>query len=336
MSFPLLLVPLVALREVIKSMDMLELLIFPLLSKKCHQILKASISKKSALEITFAAETKFMTVEIAPKFTFDVKWNDRVSGRLYKIGDNFVLMAHLSTCNRCVKLEWIRSGQAAEDEESIKTVLNYFVDTIKPLVSFKFNEELRHEFAMELIRHCRQQHIRLFCITFKYGYNASPENVRELLEGSTDEDERLVILSFLPKEFKYTPPPGGFKLQSVYLSYADWVNLDDFLQCGRVSIRGDLFYMTPQYLNNIFKTIVNTECRIRFLSLSGISFNQDNYPEIMEGLSDRPLEDKGLGPCVELKARNGRKTTIYFLNGLIHLDISYVRQVRTRVKREFE
>ncbi|CAL2028631.1 unnamed protein product [Caenorhabditis brenneri] len=286
MPFPLLLVPLLALREVIKSMDMREILIFPHLSKKCHQVVKASISKKSAIEIVFTPERHFINVEISPKFRFDVKWNDRDPGRLYKIENKLYLRTHFSTCNRCVKLKWIRSV-VADDEELIRNMLEYFVDTYKPLVSFDFNVEIRQEFAMELIRYCRQKHIRLFSIDFSYGQSASPEYIREILEGSIEKDGSLTIKSSLPRGFAYTPPIGGFKLGSLIVSVAHWVNLNDFLQCESVTVRGDLSHMTPQYLNNIFKTIVNTECKIRYLSLSGTSLNQNNFPEIMEGLSDR-------------------------------------------------
>ncbi|CAL2028621.1 unnamed protein product [Caenorhabditis brenneri] len=182
---------------------------------------------------------------------------------------------------------WIRSGQVADDEEFIRNMLEYFVDTINPLVSFEFNVGIRQEFAMELIRYCRQKHIRLFSIDFLYGKNASPEFVREILEGRIEVDGSLAIRPSLPKGFEYTPPRGGFQLKSINISDAHWVNLNDFLQCKRVTVRGDLSHMTPQYLNEVFKTIVNTECRIHFLFISGTPLNQNNHPEIIKGLSDR-------------------------------------------------
>ncbi|CAL2028629.1 unnamed protein product [Caenorhabditis brenneri] len=286
MSFPLIRLPLVALQEVMKSMDMREILLFPFLSEKCHQVVKASISKKSALEITFTPERHFITVEISPKFRFDVKWNDRDPGHLYKIKNKLYLRTHFSTCNRCVKFRWFRS-EVSEDEDLIRIMLEYFADTYKPFVSFNFNEEIRQELAIELIRYCRQNHIRLSWIIFDYGINASPEYVREILEGSIEEDAFIYIKSSVPEGFEYTSPPGGFKLGGLTVNNAHWVNLNDFLQCESVTVRGDLFHMTPQYLNKVFKTIINTECRIRSLFLSGTSFNQNNFPEIMEELSDK-------------------------------------------------
>ncbi|CAL2028762.1 unnamed protein product [Caenorhabditis brenneri] len=228
MSFRLLRLPLVALREVIKSMDMRKLLLFPSLSKKCHQVVRASISKKSSLELTFTPEKDVTNVTIAPELILKMEWADQDPDHFFQFGDKLDLRVYFTTCNRCVKFEWTKTDQVTDDEELIRNMLDHFVDTINPMVSFNFNSEIRQEFAMELIRYCRRTSIRLFWIKFDYGDTASPEYVREILEGSIDE-----------------LPPGGFKMAGLTVSDPHWVDLDDFLQ---FRVFDDSYLMTTNFI----------------------------------------------------------------------------------------
>ncbi|CAL2028633.1 unnamed protein product [Caenorhabditis brenneri] len=267
MTFPLLRLPFLTLQEVIKSMNVREIPV--------------------------------------PNVQSDDMYIGEERSCSLKIGDDFFITANSSTCSNFVEFNLTKSGEEAQDEELIRDMLDYFADTYKPLVSFDFYEQIRQEFAMEVIRHCRRSHIRLFSIYFSYGKNASPEYVKEILEGGVEENGNLCIHAILPKGFEYTPPPGGFKLQSLRVSNAHWVNLNDFLQCEDVNLHGDLSHMTPAYLNNVFKTIVNTECRIMVLEFATKSFFSYSLPELIRGM--RPIRDVG---AVVFKGKDGRTTTI--------------------------
>ncbi|CAL2028753.1 unnamed protein product [Caenorhabditis brenneri] len=315
MTFPLVRLPLLTLREVIKSMNIREIVLFPSLSKKCHQIVKTSISKKSSLKIAFTPRRNFIVIVIiSPNVQSDVMWNGQERSCSLKIGDNRFVTARSSTCDNRMNFSLNTTGYLPYDEELIKSVLRYFIDTFKPLVKFDFNFEIRHEFAMELIRYCRQQCIQLSCNEFECRDSESPEEVRGILEDCLEENGKLCIYSSLPEIFEYTPPPGGFKLQSLLVTNAHWVNLNDFLQCEDVKLYGDLHHMTPAYLNNVFKTIVNTECEIKWLELHSKTFFLHSFPELIRGLTDRPIRDNRVSKRVDFEGNDGLTTTIIHYN----------------------
>ncbi|CAL2028634.1 unnamed protein product [Caenorhabditis brenneri] len=319
MTFPLLRLPFLTLQEVIKSMNVRNIVMFPSLSRKCHKVVKVSISTKSSLEIAFTSVGDGIVVKISPKSGFRFNWINEEHGFPLRIGDDFLVTAYFSTCGNWAKFNLTRSGQEAQDEELIKTVLKYFDDTIKPSVKFDFNFEMRQKFAMKLIRYCRLNHIRLSFNAFECGDSESPEEIREILEDCVEENGNLCIDSSLPEGFEYTPPPGGFKLHLISVTKAHWINLNDFLQCEHIRLYDSLHHMTPEYLNNVFKTIVNTECRIKFLQLISEEFFSYSFPEVIRGLTDRPISRSGSSLSVKFEGNDGRTTTILHHHGAIVL-----------------
>ncbi|CAL2028620.1 unnamed protein product [Caenorhabditis brenneri] len=283
--FPLLHLPLLAIQEVIKSSDVREIFLMALLSARFRRLLRSSIPKSSSLEVDFKFQNTDLIISLKAKNFDPTPLSPKLFSK-FKIGNTF-LPTRFSSFNNRVVCIWSPLGSLERNEKIMRQIFCYFTETFNyPSLSFYFDEATRESFAMKLIGLCREQGSQPRKIDFRLK-TASPQSIREILNGFVGKDGCLRITTQLPRDFDYTSPSGGFKLKRFHAKNGDWVNPNDFLQCESVEIDGDLLHMTPEYVKSIFKTIVNTECRITHLRLTSTSFNSSSFPEMIIGLIKR-------------------------------------------------
>ncbi|EGT31350.1 hypothetical protein CAEBREN_22687 [Caenorhabditis brenneri] len=318
MSFPLPRLPLLAIREMIPSMDTREIFLFSLLSKKSQNLVMSSIPKNSlSAKVTF--KKNGFLFELMPKGVRNQAANNRpvVPYRT----ENETIFMRFGSYSPHVQCYWTGTF---EIEESIRKLFYRFSKTFKNSKFYmKFEDGTREEFAMKILRFTWENGFPMDEIEFCLKY-ASPETFQELLNGCNEHHTSLETNSKIPEEFKCTPPAGGYKFESLSVDYAPWVNLDDFLQCRKLFFVIEFPDVTPEYLNGLLKQIVNLECKIERFTF-GMQFIKPSYfPEIVRGLSDSAIQQNGNWQGLQFARKDGLKMLVTFCNNHLELDEDYL------------
>ncbi|EGT39537.1 hypothetical protein CAEBREN_22511 [Caenorhabditis brenneri] len=310
MSFPLRRLPFLAIREVIQSMDPRGIFEFSLVSKKSQNLVMLSIPKNS-LSTGFTFRKDRFQFELMPK-----GFKKQRAKFFFK---NRPVFTRFSTCGLYVQCELTGTSEV---EETTRKLFYRFSKTFKnSKFSLRFGEETREEFAMEMMRFAWENGIPLNRINF-YLDKTSPESIQELLNGCNGHYTSLDIETKIPEDFKCIPPPGGYKFKSFSVRDAHWVNLDDFLQCRKVSFWGDVPDWTVEYLNGLFKKIANLESRIEHFSLSLWNLPQitqviRDFAQVVSGLSESAIErDAHHYKKLQFKRKDGLKLLISLAHGI--------------------
>ncbi|CAL2030494.1 unnamed protein product [Caenorhabditis brenneri] len=280
MSFPLPRLPLLAISEVIKSMDTRGIFEFSLVSKKSQNLVMLSIPKNSfSAEFTFRKKN-FEFVLMPEGF---IEETPRILPVAKCVTKNVSVFTRFSTCGLLIQYVWT---SPFEVEESARKLFDRFSKIFKiSKFRIKFEYDTREEFAKEIMRFAWGNDFLLdrieFCLV-----KPSSESIQKLLNDCNGHNTSLKIVTEIPKDFKCTPPPGGYKFNSLTVNCAHWVNLDDFLQCRQVDFVTGLPDLTNEYLNGLLKKIVNLECRIEQFTLNLWNQSSD-FEQIVRGLSER-------------------------------------------------
>ncbi|CAL2028065.1 unnamed protein product [Caenorhabditis brenneri] len=309
MSFPLRRLPRLATHEVIKSMNTREIFLLSLASENSQNLVMSSIPKNSlsgdlsvheegcsfVLMPASTPEDFLNYTEIIPEFPY-------IRGKYENTG--------FSDCGLYVQCQFF-----IKKEEAIRKLFNRFSKLFKKTkMNMKFEDDTREEFAMEMIKFAWENGIPLDQVGFHLE-NASSETIQELLNGCQEHHTSIHIGTKLPEGFKCTPPPGGYKLKSFAVKDARWVNLDDFLQCREVSLWGGIPNWTMEYLNGVFKKIVNLECRIEKFTLVMRVDEPCDFAQMVKGLSESEIEQEGLYKKLQFERKDGLKLLISLNNG---------------------
>ncbi|CAL2030491.1 unnamed protein product [Caenorhabditis brenneri] len=280
MSFPLPRLPLLAISEVIKSMDTRGIFEFSLVSKKSQNLVMLSIPKNSfSAEFTFRKKN-FEFVLMPEGFN---EGKARILPVVMCVNENESVFKRFSPCGLLVQCVWT---YFSEDEKYTRKLFYRFSKIFKKSkINIIFEYDTREEFVMEMLRFAWENDFLLDRVKFSLG-NSSSESIQELLNRCNEHNTSIDIKTSFPEGFKCTPPPGGYKFNSLSVYSAHWVNLDDFLQCRQVDFVTGLPDLTNEYLNGLLKKIVNLECRIEDFTLN--LWNQPiDFAQIVRGLSER-------------------------------------------------
>ena len=259
--------------------------LFPQLSNKCRNIVRISIPKNSKISLHCSISLDELSIVIeSNRFERDgAYWVDEPI--LYDIGEE-VVSAIFTPRGDSAKIVTLDSFSQSDD--SMMNIFEYVTETFNNhAVSLKFENGSCEEFAMQLLRYCQhQQAISLSKIEFEL--IESHELFREVLERCVQQNTVLDVSSQLPPDFEYTPPAGGFKFKTLTIDGAvQWFDLNDFLQCTSVSSWSPLPRLTPQYLNKLFKQIINMESRLERLHFKVERFTKRDFSIAFKDLSDR-------------------------------------------------
>ncbi|EGT31234.1 hypothetical protein CAEBREN_24507 [Caenorhabditis brenneri] len=318
MSFPLRRLPLLAIREVIKSMNTKEMFLFSLASKKSANFVMSSIPKNS-LSAEFTFQRDGFLFELMPK-GFRKQAVDILPEVSYKT-ENESMLTRFSICGLYVQCKWTGTSEV---EESTRKLFHRFSKTFnKSELYMKFEDGTSEEFAIELTKFTWENGFPLNQIDF-YLKNASPESIQELLNGCNEHHTSLDIETKIPKDSKCTPPPGGYKFETLGVEYAHWVNLDDFLQCRRLFFIKGLPGLTVEYLNGLLMKIVNLECRLERFIFDMNSIKPSDFPEIVRGLSESAIQQDGAWQGLQFERKDGLELLVSLSNGYLDLEEDYL------------
>ncbi|EGT31449.1 hypothetical protein CAEBREN_04555 [Caenorhabditis brenneri] len=320
MSFPLRRLPFLAIREVIQSMDTREIFLFSLVSKKSRNFVMSSIPKNS-LSAEFTFRRYGFLLELMPKGYFKQE-HDIVPDASYRIRGEFLLTS-ASSDNLNVQCDFHSSSRTSVVQEYVRKLFYRFSKTFKKSkINIKFEDGTREEFAMGILRFAWRNGFPLDRIDFRLKYSC-PKTIRRLLKGC-QEHTSMYIGTKLPEGFKYTPPPGGYKLESLIVDYPHWINPDDFLQCREVDFGSDFLDLTVEYLNGLLKKIINMECRFESFLFKLKSIKPTDFQEIVKGLSERAIKQDEVWQVLEFERKDGLKLLVSLHNGYLELYDDYL------------
>ncbi|CAL2028081.1 unnamed protein product [Caenorhabditis brenneri] len=320
MSFPLRRLPFLAIREMIKSMDTRQIFLFSLVSKKSQNFVLSSIPKNS-LSVEFTFKEDGFRLELMPA-GYSRHVDDILLSDSYRFQGEFV-PTRVSTNNLYVQSNFYSFSGTPEVEESTRKLFYYFSNTFKKSeISMRFENGTREAFAMEMMRFYWENGIPLYRSNFSLK-NVSLESIRELLNECNEQHTSLHIRAKIPEDFKCTPPPGGYKFENLSVDYAHWVNLDDFLQCRNVCFTTGFPDLTPEYLNDLLKKIINMECRFENFIFKLTSIKPTDFPEIVRGLSKRPTELEEESQELEFERKDGLKLQVFLCGEYLVLEDDY-------------
>ncbi|EGT39567.1 hypothetical protein CAEBREN_20922 [Caenorhabditis brenneri] len=308
LSFPLSRLPLLAISEVIKSMRTREIFYLSVLSKKSANFVMLSIPKNSlSAELTFRND--HFEFELMPEGF--MKHGAKFLPAAGCETENETVITRFSTCDLYIQSTWASTFEFETYTRKLFYRFSKIFKNSKLCITFK--ENIREEFAMEIMRFALANNFLFdriqFCLT-----NASSESIQELLNRCNGHHTSLCIRTKIPKDFKCTPPPGGYKFKSFEVHDAHWVNLDDFSQGREVFFWQGIPGLTVEYLNGLLKRIVNLECRFETFNLS-LRNRPSDFAAIVEGLSESEIEQEGLHQKLQFERKDGLKLMITFSYG---------------------
>ncbi|CAL2028066.1 unnamed protein product [Caenorhabditis brenneri] len=274
---------------------------------------------KNSLAAKFSFYKYSFMFELMPKGHFE--WaRDTLPDASCRILGEFVPQS-ISTNNLHIQCEFDSLG-TPEFKESIWKIFYFFSKTFKKSKFIMEFGGVKEEFAMEIMRFARGNGFLLDRIKFSLN-DSSPESIQELLNGC--QEQHIRINTEVPEGFKCTPPPGGYKFESFVVYDAHWVNLDDFLQCREVYLWDGIPNLTMEYLNGLFKKIVNLECRIEKFTMD-VRNHPCDFAQIVRGLSESEIQRDSLQQTLQFERKDGLKLVISLYRGY-YLKMTVVRNL---------
>ncbi|CAL2051060.1 unnamed protein product [Caenorhabditis brenneri] len=309
MPLPFCRLPLVAIREVMKSMDFREIFLLPLISKRSRDFVSGSISRNFCFSTSFTVSANRMCVKLMKSKHYD----ERIYGGTYRLKNELLTMRY---SDDCLLYEWTGKDSCAQNETSIRMILCHLVIAFKDTkMSIDF-EGLRDKFAMELIRFCRHT-ASPRRVTYRLFYTSS-EAIQDLLNGA-EENSDLILKSIVPENFNYTPPSGGYKFNTLHVDNAHWMKIEDFVQCRKVKCYYNAPFLSSQELKNLFKKVANMEYRIERLYLCSKFYKDSDLSEITEGLNGSQIKQCSDKQEVKFCRIDGAKMIITLTSWCLHM-----------------
>ncbi|EFP12266.1 hypothetical protein CRE_04191 [Caenorhabditis remanei] len=269
---PLFRLPTLLLTKIIRYMNLKEIFMVSLASKKSAYIIGSLLPPNLFnLEIDFSVESK-ATVG-AEKHWIDPLVIKRMGVYGRPVAKQF--------CDVC--------SQWAEGD-SVKSLLTHLANVFNPTISIDFGKICHQEFVMEVMNLVKQlnlvkKSIYVSCAAL------SPENYKYIL----DECKTIFQLSLfceISSDFEYRAGPD-FRMVYLYVSDGHWVHLEDFTNCNRAIVHNHHHHQQPKYANPevlraFIRKWIESECRLQHLEVYG-GFILFPFREVLSGLEYRSV-----------------------------------------------
>uniref|UniRef100_A0A1I7UTQ7 FBA_2 domain-containing protein n=1 Tax=Caenorhabditis tropicalis TaxID=1561998 RepID=A0A1I7UTQ7_9PELO len=221
-------------------------------------------------------------------------------------------------------------GVSLQDQSLQKQLLlaQYVLDTFTKLsIHVILYDPILPSTALELMKLINQQEISIK--SFYYDIEAeSSEFIPRILDECIEVTESILILGSFPDDFVYTPP-RPFKVKELRVSErTNWLNLESFMNCRRISLQlGKNTNRTPQSWNTFFRNWLESDSRLEdFLC---ITVKESDFPLIVDGLTNEGIKERWQGTLewVDVKRRDGSEfvigrnlNDIHFMTKQAHLE----------------
>uniref|UniRef100_A0A1I7TNX0 F-box domain-containing protein n=1 Tax=Caenorhabditis tropicalis TaxID=1561998 RepID=A0A1I7TNX0_9PELO len=299
----LLQIPVVALKYVFGMMNDQGIVMTLLTSKRAASIMQMC-SIRTSTEIVFSVHNNWLKSQIG---TFIFIMNAGLDADRYKPPTNRTY-----------------TQNTLADEPTTKSFIERVVKVYhEPKVILYFFDGT-DVFAVELVRLLNYGPLREVSYLID---NTSPECYKAVFKEAVTL-ERFEIQTELPMNFQFSPSVS-LNLEELIIggSPCDWVKLEDFMSCKKVSVRPfypleKLSLETAKYLNRFFKKLKESECRLETLQF-GADMEQSSFINAVDGLSDTDLVD-GFTE-VHFTRKDQKKLVLYWRTNALWMSSAHER-----------
>ncbi|EFP12184.1 hypothetical protein CRE_04192 [Caenorhabditis remanei] len=302
---PLFRLPAIPLTMISRYMDLQEILLISLASKKSGYIMRSLLPLNCFnLKLLFCTETKIVLGAKEP-------WDPViVNGR--KVGDHFKLQ--ITQPSNVVSYQWIGSNM----QESVELLLPHFATVFNPTISINFGEDCNQYFVMSVLKHVKQLNFMITSLTISP--YISPENYKYILDEYKEISE-LCLSCETSLDFEYRAGLD-FRVDDLYVSDGHWVHLEDFSNCKKVAVRNrcgktnccgknkELKYANLEVPRALIRKWIESDCRLEHFTVSSFPL-KFNFRLVLQGLGFRTIELNHSFHGVEITRRcDGKKATV--------------------------
>uniref|UniRef100_A0A1I7UTQ8 F-box domain-containing protein n=1 Tax=Caenorhabditis tropicalis TaxID=1561998 RepID=A0A1I7UTQ8_9PELO len=300
--------PLLPLIQIFKNMDFREKFLISLMSKRANKTLK-----KTAVPIELSFQlASILYIHSKPYDISDPiresKVNDEASDHLIR-GEKMSLSLY-------------PDGVSLQDQSLQKQLLlaQYVLDTFTKLsIHAIFSEPILPSTALEFMKLINQKKASIQ--SFYYDIDSeSSEFIPRILDECIEVTDSILIHADFPDDFIYTPP-RPFKVRELRVSErTNWLNLESFMNCRRISLQlGKNTNRTPQSWNTFFRNWLESDTRLE--DFSCIYVEDTDFPLIVDGLSNEGTKERfgGAEEWIDVKRRDGSEFVIGRSLNAIHI-----------------
>ncbi|KAF1771424.1 hypothetical protein GCK72_003250 [Caenorhabditis remanei] len=299
--FPLFRLPAIPLKKINRYMDLEDILLISMASKKSAFIMKSLLPPNCFhLEFQFSKKSEISLVAKGLWKPMIVKCEK--TGQIYelKIAQDNGVITH-----------WCTSPDL---ETIVNAMLSHFAIVFNPTISIDFGEICHQEFMMGVLNHVKQLNLvkKLIYLTPVF---MSSENYEHILEQCKEVSE-LWLFCKVASDFVYRAGPD-FRMGYLNVEDGHWMHLEDFTNCKRVSVWNSSGHEQPKYTNPevlraFIRKWIESECRLQHLETYGGRVRID-FREILSGLEYRTIEQWENTYSVEITRRcDGKKAIVTF------------------------
>ncbi|EFP12185.1 hypothetical protein CRE_04249 [Caenorhabditis remanei] len=192
-ALPLFRLPTILLRKINRYMDLQEILLISLASKKSAYIMR-SLLPKNCFTLSLLFICNHSDIFLGSKGLWD---RVKVSGQ--NVGDRFKLQVAQPSGD----VTYLWAGSYLEDP--VKLLLSHFAIVFNPTISIYFGDTCTQNFVMDLLLHLKQLNILMKDLTLSRFF-ISPENYKYVLDEYREVSE-LYLFCEVASNFEYRAGP---------------------------------------------------------------------------------------------------------------------------------
>ncbi|EFP12258.1 hypothetical protein CRE_04194 [Caenorhabditis remanei] len=255
---PLFRLPAIPLTKISRYMNLQEILLVSLTSKKSAFIMRSLLpTNRFFLNIKISEESNIFLGVKGPWAPVIVKGE--------KTEDVFELQ--IAQHNGDVIHRWT----SLDLEAIVKSLLSHFALVFNPSISIHFEEVFSEEFMMGVMDHVKQLNLVKKSIKLS-SFPMSSENYRYILDECRAVSE-LWLFCKVESDFEYRAGPD-FRIDYLHVSDGHWMHLDDFSNCKKVKVFDRSEHKQPKYANlevprALIRKWIESEGRLENLEVHG-------------------------------------------------------------------
>ncbi|EFP12244.1 hypothetical protein CRE_04189 [Caenorhabditis remanei] len=302
--FPLFRLPVVPLTKINRYMDLQEILLISLVSKKSAYIMRSLLPPNwFDLKLSFYSNYSEYIIKIVlrTKEPWDpVITKGRQLEKFYKL--------QVTEPSGDVSYQWAEP----QLQDLVNITLTHFATVFNPTISISFKKVYSEEFVMGVMDHVKQLNLVKKSIKLP-AVSMSPENYKRILD-ECKEVSKLWLYCEVTTDFEYHLKPD-FRVDDLLISDGHWMHLEDFSNCKTVTVLNSsehkqLTYANPEVPRALIRKWIESDCQLEYLEVRAYWVGID-YREVLTGLEHRPTEQTEHSHSVEITRRcDGKKATV--------------------------
>ncbi|EFP12192.1 hypothetical protein CRE_04193 [Caenorhabditis remanei] len=308
---PLFRLPTLLLTKIIRYMDLQEILLISLASKKSGFIMRSLLPRNwfNLKLLFYIKETEIVLGAKGPWAPVRVKYEN--GGDLFK----------LQITQRLENVFYQWAGPQLQDP--VKLLLTHFATVFNPTISIYFGDICNQEFVMDVLPLLKQLNLSVKVLKF-WDAQISPETYKYVLDEYREVSE-LWLFCKISSDFEYRAGPD-FRVDNFRVGEGHWMHLEDFVNCKEVAVYNHHQHKQPKYANleeprALIRKWIESECQLELFTVSSFPDKFD-FRLVLQGQGLRTIEQTFSSHSVEIIRRSdGKKALVTCKWGFFELKV---------------